>query len=158
MSFSNGRRRRLGNQLRETIILIDPFLTRKEPDRTGGERKTGEAAVLRNTYINNGGDAAESNQHPSNLGVTVDPLFQRCGVLLEQMCQLGAVGFPILPVEGRDVDFFNGAGVEATRVDAVAVGIGSWDIKRFDAANLAKQMLGHSGVDSVSREMFPALN
>ena len=26
-------------QTGQTVILIDPFLTRKEPDRTGGERK-----------------------------------------------------------------------------------------------------------------------
>lgn len=31
----------------QTIILIDPFLTRKEPDRNGGEWKTDEEAVLK---------------------------------------------------------------------------------------------------------------
>jgi L-ascorbate metabolism protein UlaG (beta-lactamase superfamily) len=34
-------------QIRETIILVDPFLTRKEPDRLGGEWKTDEEAVLK---------------------------------------------------------------------------------------------------------------
>jgi L-ascorbate metabolism protein UlaG (beta-lactamase superfamily) len=34
-------------QIGETIILVDPFLTRKEPDRVGGEWKTDEEAVLK---------------------------------------------------------------------------------------------------------------
>jgi L-ascorbate metabolism protein UlaG (beta-lactamase superfamily) len=34
-------------QIGQTVILIDPFLTRKEPDRIGKEWKTDEEAVLR---------------------------------------------------------------------------------------------------------------
>ena len=34
-------------QVGRTIILIDPFLTRKEPDRIGGKWKTDEEAVLK---------------------------------------------------------------------------------------------------------------
>ena len=70
------------------------------------------------------------------------------------MPQFGAVRFPILPVEECHVDLFDGAGIEAARVDAIAVGIGPRDVKRFDAAYPAKQMLGHAGVEAVSRQVF----
>lgn len=74
------------------------------------------------------------------------------------MREFGRVLLPVAPVESGYRDAFDRARVETTRIDAVAVRIGARHVKRFDAADIAEQMLGDSGVESVRREMFRTLD
>jgi len=71
--------------------------------------------------------------------------------------QLGRMILPVHAVELTDVDLLDRAGIQAARIDAVAVGVGTRDVKRFDAANPAKQMFGDSGVECICRQVFVAL-
>ena len=72
--------------------------------------------------------------------------------------QLGRMVLPVHAVELIDADPLDRARIQAARIDAVAVGIGTRDVKRFDAAKLAKQMFGNSSVERVSRQLFIAVN
>ena len=60
------------------------------------------------------------------------------------------------PVKRNNFDIFGGD-VETTHVDAIAVRIGTRNIERFDAANFAKQVFCHRGIELVFDEELGAL-
>lgn len=64
--------------------------------------------------------------------------------------------FPTAPVKRDNFDVL-GAHVETTHVDAIAVRIGTRNIERFDAANFAKQVFCHRGIELVFDEELGAL-
>ena len=63
---------------------------------------------------------------------------------------------PVPAVERRHVDAPNRAGFKASGIDAVAVRIGARDVKGFDAANRAKQVLRGAGVERIGGEKLRA--
>jgi hypothetical protein len=77
--------------------------------------------------------------------------------LLGQMRKLGAVSFPILPVEWGDRDCLYRARVEAAHVDAVTIGIRARHVEGFNPANFTEQMSGDTGIEHVGREGVGAL-
>src|ERR1700684_4244367 len=50
--------------------------------------------------------------------------------------------FPVAPIEGRDRHGLDGAGVDAARIHADAVGMRARDVKGLHSARGTKQMLG----------------
>ena len=64
--------------------------------------------------------------------------------------------FPTAPVKRDNFDVLV-AHVETTHVDAIAVRIGTRNIERFDAANFAKQVFCHRGIELVFDEELAAL-
>jgi len=67
--------------------------------------------------------------------------------LFRQGSKLASMFFPMLAVESGDGNFLDRGGIQATHVNAAAIGIRPRNIKRLDAAYFAKQMLSHTGVD-----------
>src|SRR5580698_11290180 len=65
--------------------------------------------------------------------------------------------FPLASVERTHRDRLNGAAVDAARVDAEAVGVGAWHVKRLHAASAAKQVFCDAGVERVAGERVAAL-
>ena len=58
--------------------------------------------------------------------------------------------FPILAVEGFDGELLNRLRIEAADIHAVTIWVRARHVERLDAANLAEQMLGDAGIESVS--------
>ena len=73
------------------------------------------------------------------------------------MREFGPVLLPVTPVESGYRNAFDRDRFKTTCIDAVAVRFGARHVKRFDTADIAEKMLGDSGVESVRREMFRAL-
>lgn len=67
------------------------------------------------------------------------------------MFKLADMLLPMLTVEFCDADFLDRTRIKATNVDAVAIRVGTWNIKRFNAADIAEQMLGDARVERISR-------
>src|SRR5215470_6427302 len=73
------------------------------------------------------------------------------------MGKLFAMFLPMLAVESGDRNFLDRRNLQAAHVDTVAVRIRSRNIKRFDAAHPAKQVLGDPRVKRIRRETFRPL-
>ena len=61
---------------------------------------------------------------------------------------------PMLAIERDNGDFSYGARLQAAHINAVVLRMGSRNIKRLDAADLAKEMFGNSGVECIRRKRF----
>ena len=64
--------------------------------------------------------------------------------------------FPVTAVERTNCHRIDRCGVEAARVDAVAVGVGARDIERLHAAMAAEAVPGDAGAEGVLDEVVPA--
>ena len=64
---------------------------------------------------------------------------------------------PMPTVESGDRNFPDRRIVQATYVDTVTIGVGSRNVKRFNAAYFAKQVFGHARIECVARKMLSAL-
>ncbi len=73
------------------------------------------------------------------------------------MGKLSSMFLPMLAVESDNRNFSDRRIVQAAHVDAVAIGVGPRNVKRFDAAHFAKQVFGNTGVEYIGRKMFSAL-
>lgn len=73
------------------------------------------------------------------------------------MRQLVPVLLPILSIELGYSHTRHRRLIQTAHVDAVAIGVGTRHVERFDAANFAKKMLGDFGVEGISRQMTLAL-
>lgn len=67
------------------------------------------------------------------------------------MFQPMRVLFPVFPVKVVDSDFGRWL-IKAANIDIDAVGVGAWDIKRFDAAGCTKVVLCDAGIECISCE------
>jgi hypothetical protein len=74
------------------------------------------------------------------------------------MGKIAGMVLPIFSIKGSYGDPFDPIGLQAPHVDAVAVGIGSRNVKRFDAAHPAKEVLGYARVECVTYQRLRARN
>jgi hypothetical protein len=71
------------------------------------------------------------------------------GLFLRPLSKARRIPLPVFSVEGTYRHGAQRRGVQTTHVHAVAVGIGPGNIKRFDAAHLAKQMRGDTRIEFI---------
>jgi len=70
------------------------------------------------------------------------------------MSKLPGMQLPVLTVEFCNSDFLDRTRIETSHVDAVAIGVGTRNVKRFNAADIAEQMLRNTGVECVSGQIL----
>ena len=73
------------------------------------------------------------------------------------MRQRTCVFLPVSTVEGLVINRFNCLGLDATRIDAHAIGVRPWNIKRLNAALLAEIMLCEATTEGIKRQGVLAL-
>ena len=63
--------------------------------------------------------------------------------------QLGDVRFPIRSVEWQYGLLFHSSGVKTAGIDTEIGRVRSGPVKRFNSANLTKQVIGHARIESI---------
>src|SRR5918992_4563066 len=74
------------------------------------------------------------------------------------MGKIAGMVLPIFSIKGSYGDPFDPIGLQAPHVYAVAVGVGSRNVERFDAAHPAKEVLGYARVECVTYQRLRALS
>ena len=73
------------------------------------------------------------------------------------MRQRTCIFLPVSAVEGLVINRFDCLRFDATRIDAYAIGVRPWDIKRLNAALLAEIMLCEATPESIKRQRVLSL-
>ena len=73
------------------------------------------------------------------------------------MRQRTCVFLPVSTVEGLVINRFDCLGLDATRIDAHAIGVRPWNIKRLNAALLTEIMLCEATAEGIKRQGVLAL-
>ena len=78
-------------------------------------------------------------------------------LLFREMGKISSMILPMLAVESGNRNFPDRRIVQTAYVDTVTIGVGSRNVKRFNAAYFAKQVLGNARIECVARKIFSAL-
>jgi hypothetical protein len=73
------------------------------------------------------------------------------------MPQAFSVLFPVLAIKALFDHLQPGRQFEAAKIDTVAIRIGAWHVKRFDAAMRAEEVSRRATVKAVFNQIIPAL-